>query len=1171
MPNTIHTLTEAIGRVLAVLNGVVQAGSGARGIINALGWALPPGVNDIGLSALDFTEFLEKLRIVVESTDSELQDELVMAPRIAALGLAAAGVARQIDELAESLPAVLSGSGDYVDRTNIHKELPRRLLDLLLIARLSDASPIATAILNLLNIIEFRLFPADPRNFQLEHLRGIVHYDHVKTFLTDPAGHLATAYGWATPDFADAVLISRTGQVLRALGLPVHLSSMDLRAEAALLGQPPLDPGAIPVLQMMVTLYERLGEIAGLKLGLAMFGVRPSSEGAADGGVAFVPIIRGEVDASIPFPSFTDSFIDVSAEGDVLRSLALIIRAGRDSEVRHAASVSDTITGRFAFGLRRGSASSEPRTLVSFPGGVGLQAQQVYVQGGLEKLSDRPSEGFVEVGILGARLAVSLEDADSFLKETVPQKKLEGTVDFRVGWTSTQGIYFHGSSALLVSIPAHADLGPFLLKSVTVGLQVDDDGLAVESSVSGSLTLGPLLVTVQRLGLETDVSFGRGNLGLFGLSPRFKAPSGLGLSVDGGGFKGGGFLNFEPELARYSGMLELEFQDQFTVKAIGLLDTRLPNGQTGFSLLIIISAEFTPIQLGFGFRLSGVGGLLGLNRTVNTDRLVAGLRDNTLGSILFPTDIVANADRIIGDLRQVFPPAGGRFVFGPMARITWGTPAILTADIGLIIELPEPVRLAILGVVRGILPDERTAILRLQVNFLGVIDFEKEQFSFDASLFDSKLLAFTLTGDMAMRLYWGADANFLQTVGGFHPAYQPPPMNLPALRRLTLALLNGENPRLTLEAYFAVTSNTVQLGARLELYAAAWKFNAYGFLSFDVLIQFNPFYFIAEVTAMLALRVGTSSIASIKLTLTLEGPTPWKAKGDARLKLCWFLTVKVRFNKTFGEARNTTLPDLLVLPLLTEALTARDNWEEERASTQHRLESLREIEAATPSTIRVHPVGTIRISQKVAPLNIQIDRIGSQRPADARSFRIEQLQVGSGPAVTNPPAAQESFAPAQFFDMSDEDKLESPSFKSFDSGIQVGDAERVRTGYAAAREVKYEVKYIDSARDQRLGQPGAPGLFDVDPVSFNAWRLQGAIAESELSFARRRKSARAPAEVRVFQEAFAIVDAASLTLIDAGSLMGTERAAIARREALITANPALRGALHVVPAFEVSA
>jgi hypothetical protein len=395
-------------------------------------------------------------------------------------------------------------------------------------------------------------------------------------------------------------------------------------------------------------------------------------------------------------------------------------------------------------------------------------------------------------------------------------------------------------------------------------------------------------------------------------------------------------------------------------------------------------------------------------------------------------------------------------------------------------------------------------------------------------------------------------------------------MNLPTLRRLTLSLVSGENPRLTLETYFALTSNTAQFGARLELYAAAWKFNAYGFLSFDVLFQFNPFYFIADVTAMLALRVGSSSIASIKLTLKLEGPTPWKAQGDARLKLCWFLTVKIRFSKTFGETRNTTLPDLLVLPLVVAALTARDNWTEERPADQHRLESLRALAAGASEPVRVHPVGTVAISQKVVPLAIVIDRIGAQRPADARTFAIDTVAVGGDPQGT-PVPAEESFAPAQYFDLSDAEKLASPSFKTFASGIKVGEPDRMRVGYAAAREVQYELKYIDSQRDQRLGQPGTPGLFDVDISAFNTWTLQGAIAKSELSFARRRKSALAPEQVGMLQEPFAIVHSESLALFDSDSLLGTERAALKRRDALIAANPALRGSLQVVPLFELSA
>jgi hypothetical protein len=803
-----------------------------------------------------------------------------------------------------------------------------------------------------------------------------------------------------------------------------------------------------------------------------------------------------------------------------------------------------------------------------------LEAASLSFRFGLKAIADLAgaSSGdlVVQVEMTGAKAVLDTVAGDGFVTDLTHGTKLQSTFDVRSSWSLQQGLTFEGSSALEIRIPQHSSLGPLELRQIYLVSDAAQEGVPLEVSAELRTRLGPLTVDIDRIGFKAVLTFPDTESGALPVdfSFGFKAPSGLGLSVDGGGFKGGGFLGFEPEFSRYSGMLELQFQDQFTLKAFGVLETKLPGGQPGFSLIIVISAEFTPIQLGFGFTLNGVGGLLGLHRTANVERLVSGLRDQTLANLLFPTDIIANADRILSDLRAVFPAARGRFVFGPMAKIGWGTPSLLTADVGLVLEVPEPVRLMILGVIRGILPDERTAILRLQVNFLGVIDFEQERFFFDASLFDSRLLAFTLTGDMAMRLYWGADANFLTTVGGFHPAYHPPPMQLPALRRLTLALVAGDNPRLTLETYLAVTSNTAQFGARLELYAAAWKFNAYGFLSFDVLFQFNPFYFIAEVTAMLALRVGSSSIASINLTLTLEGPTPWKAKGDARLKLCWFLTVKIRFSKTFGETRNTTLPDVAVLPLVKQALEARDNWVDEKPAQRHRLESLRELPVT--EAVRVHPVGTVAISQKVVPLNIAIERIGAQRPADARTFAIGAVTV-NGDAQGQPLQAQESFAPAQFFDLSDADKLASPSFKSFASGIRVGDEQRLRAGYAAAREVKYELKYIDAARAQRLAEPPAPGLFDLDSFAFNAWALKGAIAKSELSFARRKKSARAPAEVNMPQESFAIVHTADLRPFDADSVAGTEIAALRRRDALIAANPALRDSLQVVPAFELSA
>ncbi|MCZ6819735.1 MAG: hypothetical protein O7G31_09625, partial [Calditrichaeota bacterium] len=455
-------------------------------------------------------------------------------------------------------------------------------------------------------------------------------------------------------------------------------------------------------------------------------------------------------------------------------------------------------------------------------------------------------------------------------------------------------------------------------------------------------------------------------------------------------------------------------------------------------------------------------------------------------------------------------------------------------------------------------------VLRLQVNFLGVIDFEKQQLSFDASIYDSKLLAFPLSGDMAIRLYWGSNANFLLTVGGFHPAFEPPPMNLPVIRRLSLKLLQGDNPRLTLETYFAVTSNTVQFGAKLDLYAASGRFNIIGFLAFDVLFQFNPFYFIAQISAMLALRAGSSSIASISLSLALEGPTPWIANGTAKLKLFWFLTVKVRFSKTFGEERTTILPDIEVFPLLEGALNASGNWQAQLPPRRHQSVSLKEIEQIGDSII-AHPFGILEISQKVVPLNLRIDKFGERKPADGNKFSIRDVEIGSDTPDTTP--TKESFAPAQFFEKTDSEKLSSPSFEKYENGVRVSGSDKLQGDHYSRRKVEYEVFYIDSQRDSLL----TPWFefITAEAVSFNAWATKGAIGRSPISFGQNAKSALAPDAVAVRQEDFGIVNIGDLTLFDSNSLAQSEAAALSQMDALIQDDPALEGVLEVVPEFEI--
>ncbi len=211
--------------------------------------------------------------------------------------------------------------------------------------------------------------------------------------------------------------------------------------------------------------------------------------------------------------------------------------------------------------------------------------------------------------------------------------------------------------------------------------------------------------------------------------------------------------------------------------------------------------------------------------------------------------------------------------------------------------------------------------LVLQVNFVGTVDFDSGQFQFDATLYDSRILDFTLTGDMAVRFYWKRNANLLLTAGGFNPAYTPPPMNLGALARFSIVLFDG-NPDVRAEAYFAVTSNTIQFGGRIELNYSFSEFSVQGFLSLDVLITPLTFHFIADIAGMMAVKIGSHTLFSISLALTLEGPLPWHAKGTGSFEIgfVFTITIRVHFDITVGEVAAALLAPIDVLAEIASAV-----------------------------------------------------------------------------------------------------------------------------------------------------------------------------------------------------------------------------------------------------------
>jgi len=567
---------------------------------------------------------------------------------------------------------------------------------------------------------------------------------------------------------------------------------------------------------------------------------------------------------------------------------------------------------------------------------------------------------------------------------------------------------------------------------------------------------------VERIGATAKLAFQKGNLGAVDLTIAFKPPTGIGASVDAGPITGGGFLSIDHENGRYAGILQLR-AFEIGITAIALIDTRLPGGQQGYSFLIIIAVELPPIQLGYGFTLNGVGGLAGIHRTMVIEAIQAGIRNHTVDHILFPEDPIQNAAQIISDLRTIFPPVMNRFVFGPMAIIGWGTPTLVFVELGILIELPAPVRLVLLGQITVTVPTPDLPVVELHIDILGVLDFEGQRISIDAVLHDSRVAAFSLSGDMAFRLSWGASPNFALSVGGLNPRFQPPP-GFPELRRITVSIGFEENPRISVQGYFAITSNTLQFGALAELYAEAAGFNVYGWLAFDALLQVIPLWFAIDYNTGVALRRGNHTIAGVRLKGSLTGPSPYHVKGEACLSLLFF-DICVPFDRTFGSEAPAQRPRINAWDQLEAAIRNAESWT--AALPPHALEAIAARASADAPPLLVDPVGGARLRERVLPLNRKLDKLGEAVLTGPNRYDVTEVRVG-GSEAPRWTVTKDQFARAQFEDLSDAEKLSVPSFEPMDAGIEVGN-DAVAAGAGLTASLTYETRIVDFPYDGRTG------------------------------------------------------------------------------------------------------
>lgn len=944
------------------------------------------------------------------------------------------------------------------------EDLARRLLEFLITEYLENYRPAWQGFLAAVGVIS----QPDPEAAE----GSTLNVARFTEFMEDPAELIRSIYNWGGADFIIYPLLTHVQRLLWHAGAPALFLPLPPDM-AALVGT---DPGRdhpdhqlrIPILALP---GERVSALAGISL--------VPLTGDVECGIAIVPFGAGDTSEIIPLH---DGWIfRVNASAGIPSAYGILVRPSGIIPITPGDGAGLPVEINVEAAIERETAAGSPAQVVGSAEGSRLEVDTLGLRARFG-FSESQAEFLIALVLQDARLVLALDEGDGFLRSLLPAADAPVGFSFTIGWSSIHGLHFEGSSGLSVTLPEHVEIGPVRISRITLQLAPGAaGGMRLLASSDISAELGPVAVTVEEIGFAAAVGFPAdrsGNLGLIDFEFDLVPPKGAAILIDASSVVGGGYLRFDPDEGRYAGILQLAFHESLVLTAVGILTTRLPDGSEGFSLLVIICAEFPPIQLGFGFTLNGVGGLIGVHRTLTSAVLREGLKNQTLGSILFPKDPLRNAPQLISDLERVFPRAQDRFVIGPMAILGWGSPAILTAEIGVILTFPSPVELVVLGRMRMALPGGDAALVLIHMDVLGVVDLARGEAEIDATLYDSRIIQYSLTGDMAMRLRWSGRPNFALSVGGLNPRFLPPP-NFPDLDRIAVSLTTGDNPRIRLEAYVALTSNTCQVGARVDLYAAhTTRFgNIYsisGVLLFDVLFEFSPFRFAADIGAGVTLKRNDRVLMAVSLDLMLAGPAPWQARGEATVRVCGF-SGSISFDRSIGRREQPELTPPDPLRELIAALEDARNWNGELPPGEPALVTLRELPDSEQGIAVVHPMGGITVRQRVLPLSRSITRYGNTDLTEnvgpitvpvPRVYSLSLVQLGGqGSDHAHTSSVQDYFAPAQFMQMSDDRKISSPSFEQMPAGMTIAGDGLAYPEETEQVELTYDEIIIDEAND----------------------------------------------------------------------------------------------------------
>lgn len=579
-----------------------------------------------------------------------------------------------------------------------------------------------------------------------------------------------------------------------------------------------------------------------------------------------------------------------------------------------------------------------------------------------------------------------------------------------------------------ILLPFHAGSYHAEIRDLTLAVPEQGEGASrfdVSATVAGRF--GPVIGLVAQ-GIGIIVRWRDDGDG-FEVLP--KPPEGLGVKVEAGIVKGGGYIRYREAEGDYAGILDIDV-GPVRATAIGLFDP------DPVSFVVVIGIRFTPaIELGFGFTLNGVGGLFAFDRGFSETAVRDALSAGVVSNLLFPDDPIAIAPTILTQLEALFPYQAGSFVVGPIAELGWGSQTgLVRAKIGVLLALPGEGSLTILGALSITVPPKIKGVDKFKVidlNVESLTRIDADSITFYGELRNSFLANLSIDGQMRGYIAWGGDPYMAISAGGFYPGYEVPA----PLAKMKLISVKLDPPikgvTFNVSGYAALTANSVQWGGKARLEASIGPVHGEAELSVDALFQWAPaVHFAIGIHGHVSIEAFDQRVASVRFDGELSGVHPWRLYGYASVGILFWDAELPVGPVTWGQSNEAPPAAVSPVAAVVEALSAPTAWTPLLPIAGDTLVTFRPVE--TDETL-VHPLATFEVRQLTIPLEIEIDRVGPS-PVSTRRVNLANPTVNGMPAAA---ASQvdDRFAIGQFLNLSDEDKVGRPDFEVFAAGARI--------------------------------------------------------------------------------------------------------------------------------------